>query len=85
MARIIDFFDRELKLVLLMMIASQSVISEEVIPVSVTRRLYGDAYRYLNSSDHHHEVCHDGNNLTYLVNERRCVKNQELFSGKIQA
>ena len=35
---------------------------------------------HLNSSDH--LVCHADNNLTYLVNERRCVKNQELFSGK---
>ena len=49
------------------------------IPVSVHRRLGGDSFQVLDPSDQ--LLCHDDNNLTYLVHERRCVKDQELFSG----
>ena len=66
-------------LVLLVVVTSELVTSEELIPVSVTRRLGGDSFHVLNSSDP--LLCGDDNNLTYLVHERRCVKNQELFSG----
>ena len=73
---------RELNLLLVTLAVGLStfVTCEEGIPVSVYRRLSGDTYWYLNSS--RHSVCHDDNNLTYLVNERTCVKNQELFSSK---
>ena len=80
----IDMVYRELKLLLVTLVVglSEFVICEEGIPVSVHRRLGGDTYWYLNSSDPF--LCRDDKNLTYLVNERRCMKNQELFtdSGK---
>ena len=47
---------------------------------SVSRRLSGDSYGVYNSSEL--SVCHDGGNLTFLVSERRCINNEELFNGK---
>ena len=48
---------------------------------SVNRQLSGDSYTAYNSPSKG-STCHDDNNLTLLVSERRCVKNEELFNGK---
>ena len=65
-----------LRVLVLMAIASSLMASEENIPVKINRRLSGDIY-YLNTIYH---SC--GNNHSYLVDEDRCVENQEFFSGK---
>ena len=51
---------------------------EDETPVSVSRRQGGDIYTNFNESLH--EIC-SGDNLTFLVNGRICVKDQELISG----
>ena len=56
-----------------------SLIGDANVPVTVNRRLNGDIYTNFNSTDS--SACHDDNNLTFLVNERKCVNNQELFKG----
>ena len=53
--------------------------SEDGIPVLVNRRPSGDTFQPFNESL---SVCSDEQNVTYLVSERRCVKNQELYRGK---
>jgi hypothetical protein len=50
------------------------------LPVNVTRRVGGDMYTYATSTIFF--TCHDDNNLTFLVSEKRCVKNEELLNGK---
>ena len=74
----------ELKLVLLktflFCILASHIVSNVTVPVRVTRRLTGDIY-YDNLSNYY--ICRDDDNLTFLVSERRCVKNQELLNGII--
>ena len=53
------------------------------LSVSVFRRYGGDIFETINSSGLPH-ACHDDNNLTYLVSEEQCVKNQELLHGNIK-
>ena len=75
----------ELLLLVLVFLSSSLAHSEEnvdpSIPVAVHRRQSSDLYFYNNGSDH--EVC-DSANVTYLVIERRCVRNEDLFSGNIR-
>ena len=68
-------------LLILVSLLSLAALKEQILQ-SVSRRLSGDSYTVSahNSSDH--LICHDGNNLTFLISERRCVKNEELFNGK---
>ena len=55
------------------------------IPVVIKRRLNGDIIYYdLNVTSTNFITCGDDNNLTFLVSERRCVKNQELLNGIIK-
>ena len=56
----------------------QLAITEDEVSVSVSRRLSGDLYKNFNSSVYY--TC-QGDNLTFLVSERMCVKNQELIDG----
>ena len=56
----------------------QVAVIDDDIPVLVSRRLNGDVYFNFSSSEH--IIC-SGDNLTFLVNERICVKNQELIDG----
>ena len=59
-----------------------AVLEQEILQ-SISRRLSGDSYTELtvfNATNH--LLCHDGGNLTFLVNERSCINNEELFSGK---
>ena len=58
------------------MIASQTV-SDDSVPVAVTRRLNGDI-AYVSSTSHF--SC-DKLNLTFLISDRKCVENQELING----
>ena len=61
-------------------LASHIIVSDGNVttaPVRVTRRLTGDIY-YVSLSSYY--ICHDDDNFTFLVSERRCVKNQELFN-----
>ena len=53
---------------------------EGSLPVSVFRRYRGDSFETIDSSGLSN-ICRDDNNLTYLVSEGRCVKNQELLHG----
>ena len=51
--------------------------SEEIVPISVSRRLHGDAVFFKSGSG-----CTCKENFTYLVNERQCVNNEVLLSSK---
>ena len=76
----LTLFDRGQRLLLLtIIIALRLIASEEEIPTTVNRRLGGDTYLLLNSSEII-PLCGD-NNLTFLVSEVRCVNNQDLFDG----
>ena len=55
-----------------------SLIASDVnVPVSVSRRIGGDIY-YVTSTSHF--VC-SNDNVTFLVSENRCIKNEELLNG----
>ena len=54
--------------------------AEEEITELVTRRFTGDVYRNYNSDDSF--VCTEGNNFTFLVNERYCVDQHQLLNGR---
>ena len=49
--------------------------------VSVSRRQSTDVYYYNDST--HGTICDNDNHIdvTYLVSERRCIANEDLFSG----
>ena len=66
-------------LVLMIVIASRLIASGEEIPTIVNRRLSGDTYQFLSSNEVIH-TCSD-NNLTFLVDDIRCVNNQGLLNG----
>ena len=70
-----------LRVLVLMVIASSFMASEENIniPVKVNRRLNGDIY-YLNTIYYSCQT-----SRSYLVGEDRCVENQEFFTGKTWA
>ena len=50
------------------------------IPVKLHRRQKSDIYTILNSSSGEH--C-GSINTTYLVSQKECVKNEELFRGRL--
>ena len=68
-----------LKAIVFVYIVSTSVwmCTEEIVPARVSRRLTGDAA--FSESDSC--TCINEGNLTYLVEERQCVKNQDLLNG----
>ena len=73
---------RGLGSVLLMVVIVKLTASEEGVPAIVNRRLSGDTYQYLNSGNLTDlYICSDDDNLTFVVSERRCIKNQELING----
>lgn len=81
-----SFNDRGLimRLMLLLIITALLLVaSEEKMPVStVNRRLLGDTFQYFNSSNIPQPCSNsDPNSLTFLVNDGRCVNNQDLFNG----
>ena len=63
---------------------SNIVALKDGIVLSVSRRLTGDTYtlRLIHNNSYVHNICLD-NNPTFLVSERRCVENEELFNGNI--
>ena len=49
------------------------------VPVEVNRTLQADSYRLYR--DNTSLVCAEGNTSTYMVADRECINNQELFRG----
>ena len=68
------------KVFLFCIILARLIASDVNVPVSVTRRIGGDIY-YVTSTRHF--VCSNGNNVTFLVSENRCIKNEELLNGNL--
>ena len=61
---------------------SSFVALKDGIVLSVSRRLTGDTYTTTHNNSYVQRICRDiDSNLTFLVNERRCVENEELFNG----
>ena len=52
-----------------------------LIPEWVLRRQSGDIFNYVNSEDNTSHIHCDN---TYLVDDKRCVMDQELFEGKVK-
>ena len=50
--------------------------SESPAVRTVRRRHVGDVYSDVDNR----RICQDANNLTYLVDEEQCVRNEELLS-----
>lgn len=73
-------FGSKLVHVLLFCVIVSHTVSDDNVPVMVSRRLT-DIYQYHNVSSTSHFSC-DEVNATFLVSDRRCIKNQELFNGK---
>ena len=67
----------------LMQVSSLHYAALKEVLESVSRRLGGDSYFTSNSMLR--SICHDDSNLTLLVNETRCAKNEELFNGNWMA
>ena len=63
------------------LVQSEGNVDPSTPVISVQRRQSNDVYYYDNGSNH--EVCDSDNyiNVTYLVSERRCVTNKDLFNG----
>ena len=69
-------------IVILVSILRSVALTDEVH--LVVRRFSGDiAYYYYNSSSGFwfHLTCINNNYSTFLVNDRRCITNEELFNG----
>ena len=76
-----SLIDRVLRVIVLATVVSNVLTSgDQDIPVLVSRRLSGDSYWHSNDD---FQICRDNLNLTYLVSEDRCAKDQELFNGNI--
>ena len=65
----------------LMLVSSLNCVALKEVLESVSRRTGGDSYFTTLSNSTIESICHDGSNLTFLVNETRCAKNEELFNG----
>ena len=75
----------ELLLLVVVLVCSPSVQSEETsIPVGVSRRPSSDMY--FNNQSMYGIVCDNEEfvNVTYLVSERRCISNEDLFTGNLE-
>ena len=74
--------ERELRVglsVIMILTCTLEMAGSHETPEVVNRRDVGDTYQLSGSST---EVCNEGNNLTYLVSEQRCVRNQELLNER---
>ena len=67
---------------LLILVRLSSFVALDGTVLSVSRRLTGDTYTLTHNNSHIQIICLDSN-LTFLVSERRCVENEELFNGNI--
>ena len=75
----------ELRVKLLLVILALACMLETSgaeTPVKVTRRYSGDFYYLYELEEPVRSVCRDDNNLTYLVDEQRCVSNHELLNDR---
>lgn len=73
-----------LKSLMAAILCTVDCIAEEEIALPaelVNRRHLGDIYHKYNSDGSF--PCSEGNNLTYLVNERQCVDQQQLLNGRV--
>ena len=61
-----------------MCVTTGHTVSDAGVPVTVIRRFSGDIIQYTAYS---HISCGDVN-ATFLVSDRRCIKNQQLFDGE---
>ena len=77
MANVVDLSMILVVVLFVIRMSSVTVMSEADVPEWVRRRQSLDIYNFLNSS---HMTC-SIDNSTYLVDERQCVKDQELFDG----
>ena len=75
---------RELVSLMIIVTLMQSVdcALEEGIPELVNRRSLLDIYDLYGSGDSRSVSCNEGNNFTYIVDERRCVDQQQLLNGR---
>ena len=55
------------------------VCTDELVPVIVNRQLGNDTVHF--SSAHNTISCNTDDKVTYLVDEKKCVSNQELLNG----
>ena len=78
----ISFRSRLILIAYLLCVSANRVVSNISISATVTRRLSGDIILYNISETTNHFSC-DKDNATILVSDRRCVKNQDLISGKL--
>ena len=62
-----------------MCVTTGHTVSDAGLPVIVNRRLSGDIIQYTASNSH---ISCDDINATFLVSDRRCIKNQQLFDGE---
>lgn len=87
MEKIVSLPVGELKLALVIVlsvhvVSMSSPVSKAQIPEWIQRRQSNDFYNYSNSSGSKPFVCDDKNiSITYLVDEKRCVANQEVLFG----
>ena len=77
---------REWKLFLILEVCVTSCVAvkhtEPGILQWIQRRYSSDFYRFINSTTYTHSACGEEKN-TYLISENQCMKNQELFSGRL--
>ena len=67
---------------LLFCVFASHVVSDVTVPVMINRRLSGDIMSYNISGSTSHYSC-DDDSPNLLVSDKRCVKNQDLISGKV--
>ena len=65
---------------LLFRVFASHVVSD--VTVTISRRLSGDIITYNISGSTSHITCNE-DNPTFLVSDKRCVKNQDLIRGKL--
>ena len=55
-------------------------LHEAEIPELIRRRHSGDSITFYNDSSH--ETCSDDNNFTYVIEEKRCTRDQDFLNSK---
>ena len=65
----------------LILVSSLNYVALKIVLETVSRRIGGDSYFTILSDSTVQSICHYDDNLTFLVNERRCARNEELFNG----
>ena len=63
----------------LILVSSLNYVALKEVLETISRRIGGDSY--ITSNLTVQTICRDDNNLTFLVNETRCARNEELFNG----